>query len=836
MTKPPRSNDSDTATKRFEIPDEDSFFKQLVHNAVGGIITLDETATILFTNDAVGRIFGYEVDELIGQPVDQLFSEQYRDEYFAEMHRYMHETGTAAEYTDLERVGRRKNGTNVPLSFSLREHTYCDRRLFTAIFRDISKREQQQKALKAATEKYQTLVKAAPDAIFVADAETGVIREANRAASELLGRSVSEIEGMHQTELHPSEEVERYEQLFRGHREQGGMFERNDDLMVVDSDGQRIPVAINSSVTNLQDRRVIQGIFRDISDRKRREDALQALHTATQRMLETSSQQEICSKAVQTATKVLELPITGLHLHAENEKTLEPVITSEAVDRVFDGSPPTLSPEDTLVWDVFEMGASRAISDLQEIENHQTQETPIRSAIITSLGEHGVLITASTSVRDFDRIDYDLMRILAANTEAALTRAERERAVARHRNELATLNRLNAIIRDINQTLVTAPTREEIERTVCERFAASDGYPGALIADLSSAEHGLNLRATAGIDEPYLQAVTAAAPATEHGPAATTLRTGTLFIVEDISTSPTFPAAVKEDAIAREYRSAACIPIEYGDTTYGVVVVYASQPELVGEPEQTVFAELGETIGHAINAAENKKLLHTDQVLELEFSLTGTDAFFFTVSDEHECTITLDGVVPSADGTLLFYVTATDIAPRWLRERARASSKVDRARLIGETDEGSSFEFVFRGAKTASQMLIERGAYIQSGRAVDGEGSITFEVPADTEVRSFVEAVRAVYPGASLLAKRRRARSVHSRTSFLNELKETLTERQLEVIQTAYLGGYFDYPRASTGETLANTLDIASPTFHQHLHAAQRKLLTTVFTSEDEPE
>jgi HTH-type transcriptional regulator, bacterioopsin transcriptional activator and related proteins len=834
----PTSSGSDDSHPLFheytEPSAEDMFFEQLVHDALNGFLTLDDTANICFVNEAAGDIFGYEVDELVGRSVDDLFPERYRDTYLAELHQHMHDAETVVEHTNIERIGCRKDGTEVPLSFSLREQTYRDQRLFTAILQDISEQNRQRERLEAATEKYQTLVEAAPDAIFVADAETGIIQEANHAAAELLGKPTDEIEGMHQTDLHPSEEAERYERLFQGHRRRGGTFEQSHDLKVVDADGQHISVTINSNVTTLKDHRAIQGIFRDVSDRKRRQDALQTLHTTTQRMLMTSSHQEICTEAVRTATEVLELPITGLHLYAENEETLEPVATSEAVNTVFDESPPTITPENTLVWDVFETGESQVIPDLQKIETQQTQDTPIRSAIITSLGEHGVFITASTSVHDFDRIDYDLMRVLAANTEAALTRAEREHDIARQRDELTTLNRLNAIIRDINQTLVAAPTREEIEQTVCERFAGSDGYLGALIADISTAEQGLNLRTAAGIDDQYLQAVDAAAPATEQGPAASTLETGTLTVVEDISMSEKFPEAVRKDALAREYRAAACIPLSYGDTTYGVLVVYASQSALVGEREQAIFAELGETIGHAINAAESRKLLHTDQVLELEFSLTETDAFFFTVSDELECTITLDGVVPSSDGTLLYYVSATDVTPGQLLERAREAPRVDQARLIAETGANSSFEFVFKGAETASQLLIERGAYIQSGTASNGKGTLTIEVPADVDVRSFVEAVQTIYPTASLHAKRQQTRPVHSRTNFLNELKTTLTDRQLEILKMGFHSGYFGYPRDSTGETLANTLDIASPTFHQHMQSALQKLLTSIFSPERE--
>jgi predicted DNA binding protein len=61
---------------------------------------------------------------------------------------------------------------------------------------------------------------------------------------------------------------------------------------------------------------------------------------------------------------------------------------------------------------------------------------------------------------------------------------------------------------------------------------------------------------------------------------------------------------------------------------------------------------------------------------------------------------------------------------------------------------------------------------------------------------------------------------------------ERLTEKQLSALRAAFLAGYYDYPRGTTAEALADSLDIAPSTFHQHLQAAQRKLLATVLGGE----
>ncbi|WP_435152389.1 PAS domain S-box protein [Haladaptatus sp. DFWS20] len=834
MSEPSPPNDPTASSLRSsESAEEAAFFKSIVRDSLDGFITMDETATIVFANEAATSLFGYHENELLGRSIRMLFPERHRDAYLSDFYQYIDDSEPTVEDTTIEGVGLQQTGDEFPLSVSLREHTYRGQRLFTVILRDVSERQRQRNELDAATEKYRTLVETAPDAIFVADAETGILQETNRAAAELLGRSMDELEGMHQAELHPADESGRYERMFQGHQERGGRFEENRDLTVVTANGTQIPVAISSKVTELNDQKVIQGIFRDISDRKRREDALNALHETTQRMFETASSETICTHAVTTAAEVLEFPISGIHFKAADADALEPVATTDDVAAAL-GSVPTFTPEDPFVWEVFETGEPRVVTDMDSTEQGATRDTPIRSAIIVPLGEHGVFLTSSESVRDFDRIDFELLRVLAANTEAALTRAERERAIARQRDELTTLNRINTIVRDINQALVAAPTREEIERTVCERFAASNVYHGALVGTLSSAEQGFVVQTAAGIDDAYLEAIADEKAETEHGAAATAVRTGTLRVIEDISTDPAFPSSIKAAALERNYGSAACIPFGHGETTYGVLVVYAPQPTVIGEREQAVFGELGEMIGHAINAAESKKLLYSDHILELEFSLTGTGSFFVTTSAELECSFTLDGVVPAPNDTYIFYVTSSGVSPDVIIERAEASPSIEHVRQIQGNDSDSTFEITIKGTQTTAQALIEHGAYVRSGSITHGEGTLIAEVPANTEIRPFVEAVHSVYPSATLLAKRNREHPLHPEPDLHHELETMLTARQFEILLAAYLAGYFDYPRSSTGAELAETLDISSPTFHQHLQAAQQKVLTLLFSNRSE--
>ncbi|MBX0285797.1 PAS domain S-box protein [Halomicroarcula sp. F28] len=144
--------------------------------------------------------------------------------------------------------------------------------------RDITERKEREQNIAQTKEWYQTLLDGAPDAVFVADADSGEIRETNQAATRLLGRSREEIVGLDQTALHPPEKAGEYADVFSEHVGAGGgrdeTLGEQVELAVVDTDGEQIPVEINAQTVEIDGEEYNQGYFRDISARKEREREL----------------------------------------------------------------------------------------------------------------------------------------------------------------------------------------------------------------------------------------------------------------------------------------------------------------------------------------------------------------------------------------------------------------------------------------------------------------------------------------------------------------------------------------------------------------------------------
>ncbi|MBW1938211.1 MAG: PAS domain S-box protein [Deltaproteobacteria bacterium] len=139
--------------------------------------------------------------------------------------------------------------------------------------RDITKRKKIQSDLLANEEKYRKLFEEARDGIVLADAETGIIVDCNSEIAKLVERKKSELLGQHQSILHPQLAiVDGFSDSFIKHRNKfdGQILDEH----VVTSTGEIKDVAVKSTIIELDNKKYLQGIFRDITEEKKAKEAL----------------------------------------------------------------------------------------------------------------------------------------------------------------------------------------------------------------------------------------------------------------------------------------------------------------------------------------------------------------------------------------------------------------------------------------------------------------------------------------------------------------------------------------------------------------------------------
>jgi len=105
-------------------------------------------------------------------------------------------------------------------------------------------------------EKYKSLFENANDAIFLADAKTGYIIDANREAERLLGHPLREIIGMHQSHLHPPDKADYYRTLFQHSAEERPAAAI--EAEVIKKDGTVVPVYLSATAVPVHGRTLVQ--------------------------------------------------------------------------------------------------------------------------------------------------------------------------------------------------------------------------------------------------------------------------------------------------------------------------------------------------------------------------------------------------------------------------------------------------------------------------------------------------------------------------------------------------------------------------------------------------
>ncbi len=195
---------------------------------------------------------------------------------------------------------------------------------------EINERRQAEKAMRESEERYRKLIETANDAIFIADVETGIILDVNKRAEELMNMPAEKIVGMHQKQLHPQDEAETYKKIFSDHARRGKGI--SEDVFVCRKDGYKVPVEISASVIECNGKKVIQGIFRDVTERKKAEEILQEQKNALEQknivLSEILGQLELEKKQIKdnviaNAENLLLPVIQKLRLKGESHKYIQ---------------------------------------------------------------------------------------------------------------------------------------------------------------------------------------------------------------------------------------------------------------------------------------------------------------------------------------------------------------------------------------------------------------------------------------------------------------------------------------------------------------------------------
>ncbi len=261
-------------SKRYYAERELHKLSMVVHQSPITIIITGLDGKIEYINPAGCEISGYSADELLGKNPSVFSSGRTSKQTYSSLWKTIK---AGSEWKGVFN-NRKKNGEYfwesafiVPLRDAEGTVTH-----YLGVKEDITKRIEADTALKESEERYRQLFEGSPDAIILADIETGMLIDANSTACALLGRSLEEIKQMHQTMLHPPSIEEIARATFLDHAEKTKV---KDILLPIESivlrsDGSEIPVEVLASTITISGRHALQGVFRNIADRKQTQEEL----------------------------------------------------------------------------------------------------------------------------------------------------------------------------------------------------------------------------------------------------------------------------------------------------------------------------------------------------------------------------------------------------------------------------------------------------------------------------------------------------------------------------------------------------------------------------------
>jgi PAS domain S-box-containing protein len=256
-----------------ELRQSEERFKVLSQEVVEGIV-LSENGRIIDANRSVTEMFGYRLEELIGKDAIELTPPGYR-----EMVRQRISDEDTRHY---ESRGLKKDGTIFPIEIRPRHLPYSGRRIRVTSVIDLTERKHQEEALRQSEALYRTVVEQAEENIFLVDAKSRRVLDANDALLRSLGYTDDELKEMTLYDIvaHDQESVDLNigRIMVEGHRSLGERQYRR-------KDGSLADVEVNVSAVPYNGEKVMCVVAHDVTERKRAERMLEEIREAERNRL-----------------------------------------------------------------------------------------------------------------------------------------------------------------------------------------------------------------------------------------------------------------------------------------------------------------------------------------------------------------------------------------------------------------------------------------------------------------------------------------------------------------------------------------------------------------------
>ena len=269
--------------------DAQDLFERLFEFSPDAILVVDRAGRISQANAQVEKLFCYSRTELLGQPVEVLIPDRFREAHLGHRKDYNDQPRTRPMGANLELYGRRKDGSEFPVDIMLSPVETIEGPYVLSAIRDASERKGAEEALRLSEQRFRSLVDCVRDyAIFQMDVE-GRVQTWNAGAELVKGYRADEIVGRHFSCFYTGEDVAQEKpRLELKAAAERGRYE--DEGWRVRKDGSRFWANVVITAIRDQSGKLVgfAKVIRDVSDRKNAEEALRLSEQHSRMLFELS--------------------------------------------------------------------------------------------------------------------------------------------------------------------------------------------------------------------------------------------------------------------------------------------------------------------------------------------------------------------------------------------------------------------------------------------------------------------------------------------------------------------------------------------------------------------